>query len=122
MLQAVPCVPKSWNRRYGSRPGSSGDPVSLLTCWTRTHQRQKDIDVDVGQTSWLSPPSVRLAMIDGGPSSEYESDRVDYSYLHMRSLLHQGTPLGWAVERGFLGADQRPRAAGGLKPLPGVMP
>ncbi|KAG6361971.1 hypothetical protein INS49_010200 [Diaporthe citri] len=59
--------------------------------------RQRDIDVDVGETSWLSPPAAPLAMIDGRPSSEYEPDPdlVDYFYLHRRlprSLLHQGLP------------------------------
>lgn len=63
-------------------------------------------------------------MIDGGPNSEYEPDRVDYFSPHRRlprSLLHQGTTLRCAVGYGFLGADHRPRAAGGLKTLPGVI-
>lgn len=94
-LQAVPCVPKSWNRRYGSRSGSSGNPVSLLTCWTRTHQRQRDIDVDVGQTSWLSPPAAPLSMIDGGPNSEYEPERADCFYL----LPPQASPVVAAASR-----------------------
>ena len=119
MLQAIPCVPKSWNRRYGSRSGSTGNPVSLLICWTRTHQRQRDIDVDVGQTPWLSPLAAPLVINDGGPSSEHEPERVGYFLIHIRpsrSLLHlhQGTSLYCAVGYGFLGADQRPRVAGGL--------
>lgn len=65
-------------------------------------------------------------MIDGRPKSEHEPDRAElqYFYLHMplpRSLLHQGTTLRFAASCGFLGADKRPRVAGGLVTLPGVM-
>lgn len=88
-----------------------------------THQRQSNIDVDGGQTSWLYP-SVRIFdMIDGGPNSEYEPNRVDwtrYCYLHA-SRYYSPRPGCRLQQYSFSRANQSPRVARGLKTVPGVM-